>query len=288
MSVFLRVFQHLLPNGQAWRTTIDKNLRRYFAGLADFVEDEEGPRAAVDAVYADAFPSTASLTALREWEDQFGLEPNVDEQTRRLALAAEWAAGGGQSIRYIQDVLDTAGFDVFLHEWWDPNQTPFFQPQCGEPDSQCGEPLAVCAASGVVRFVRNPRLYTNDPQIGTVQCGEPFALCGEPQAICDDFLANETNYLWNETLTRRAPPRIPNDPDKWHYFFYVGPETFPTDPSFAAPLIEDSRRAEFERLLLKLRPLQQWIVLLVSYTDGFLITEADEPIISEGDDNLIV
>ena len=242
--MFLRVFQHLLPTGQAWRTTIvGKTLRKFFEGLAPA---HERVKVFADDVLLDAFPDTTRLFALAEWERQFGIEPNPDEAIRRLNLAAEWAAGGGQSPSYIQGVLQTAGFNVFVHDWW---------------------------SSGPPYVARDPRDYTLPVHIGTVQCsafGWPdqaqcigftdggIPLDGQPQ--CNAFLAGDPGYLVNKDLTPRPPPPIPSDPRFWAHFIYVGAETFPNKANLSS-----ARRDEFERLLLKLRPAEKWIVTLVTY-----------------------
>jgi hypothetical protein len=269
--LFLRIYKHLLPTGQAWSITVSKTLRRFFEGLSD---QPATTKEFIDNVYLDLFPETTR--ELNEWERQFGL-PLTDTSggdsdpaviAARLALAAEWRAAGGQSPSYIQGVLQTAGFDVYVHEWW---------------------------SSGPPYVARDPRDYTVQPLIGLYQCtGEPLApllpsqpecssLASQPQ--CNNFLANETHYLVNLDLTLRAPPPVPDDPTKWPYFIYVGGETFGTNAS-----VDIARRAEFERLLLKLRPLQNWIVLLVDYEatfGSFIITEGGDPIITESTDNLV-
>jgi hypothetical protein len=243
--LFLRIYQHLLPTGQAWRTTVDKTLRRFFAGLSDAPQDVVN---FADAVYLDAFPATTR--ELAEWEAEFGLEANPVEATRRLNLAAEWAATGGQSPGYIQGVLQTAGFDVYIHEWW---------------------------SSGPPYVARDPNAYTEIPLIGEYQCasdgdwdqpqctgfdsnGTP--LDGQPQ--CNAFLANDPGYLVNKDLSPRPPPPIPDGEEFWPFFMYVGGATFPNHAT-----VDVSRRAEFERLILKLRPTHLWIVTgLVDYTSG--------------------
>jgi hypothetical protein len=235
-------------------------LWRYVKGLAEGAP--AAARAFVDSVWAEAFPATT--THLEDWERQFGLDHNGTDTTRRLRLAAEWAAGGGQSPSYIQGVLQTAGFDVYVHEWWSAY---------ADTDSD-GIPDTYVA--------RDPRDYTTNPRVGTYQCvpfshlaqqpqctgyaldgeGNPIVpLSGQPQ--CNAFLANETRYLVNKDLTQRAPPPVPDDPARWPYFLYFASETFPV-PANVPP----ERRNEFERLLLKLCPAQQWIVLVVIYGDG--------------------
>lgn len=231
-----RVFQHLFPRALAWRTTIATSLRRYVEGLAAFAGDV---RAFIDLVYLDLFPpSTRELAA---WEFQFALNGSGDETTRRLRLAAAWAAQGGQSPDYIQTVLHTAGFTtVFVYEWWVTGPPAPWTP-------------------------RDPRNYTTQPLVGAYQC-EPTTPweCfdpgpGEPLApYCDDSLANETGYIVNLDLTNRAPPPVPDDPAFWPYFLYFAGEAF---PELAA--VDATRIDELKELLLRLCPAQQWIVLMI-------------------------
>jgi len=252
--LFFRVLTHLLPRAKAWRVTVDKTLRKYLLGLAG---TPEAFKTYVDQVWEDAFPTTTR--ELAAWETQFGIERYGGTPERRVALAGEWAATGGQSPHYIQTVLHAAGFtNVFIHEWW---------------------------ASVDPWVARDPRLYTNIPTIGTWQCtgytsGPPFSPAnalddqpqcspygpdpfGEPytQAQCNRFLANDPRYLVNKTLTDEAPPPIPDDESKFPYFLYFGAETFGDD----ATLFE-SQRERFERLILKLSPMQHWLVTMITYT----------------------
>lgn len=230
---FFRSLRHLLPDAAAWRLTIKKTLRNYLEGLAAPFSDA---RVFADLVWEDLIPSkTRELTA---WERQFGLEAAATDSARRLNLEAAWAAQGGQDPRYLQDTLQAAGFDLYIHEWWEP-------------------------PGGSPWTARDPRLHTKQPLVGTVQCGEPLAQCGEPTALANAFLANEPGYLVNKDLTPRAPPRVPDDSAFWPYFLYFGGETFGD-----RVLIPASRRNELERLVLRICPTQQWIVMLVDYDEA--------------------
>lgn len=249
MTVFFRAFKHLLPRAAAWLLTPGKLLTDYFTGLANGAP--VSVKTFLDEVYEDLRPETTR--ELEEWERQFGLPPALDDDTKRLNVAAEWAARGGQSPYYLQTVLQAAGFPVYVHEWWE---------------------------SGPPWVARDPRLYTNQPLVGTVQCGEPLAQCGELSAVCNRLLANETFYLVNKDLTQRAPPPVPDDPAFWPYFLYIGGETFPD-----RVVISVDRQAELERLLLKIAPAQQWLVLLVDSVAG-LVTEGGDALTTEAGDPL--
>lgn len=242
----LRVFQRLLPTGEAFRIVVNKLLRRFFVALGPSFEDA---KEFADSAYQDLFPGRTRLIA--EWEEFFGLNPSSDatENERRQALAGEWAATGGQSPGYIQGVLHAAGFtNLFVYDWWD---------EAGDP--------------------RDPRDYTETPLIGTVQCGEPIAICGHPEALCNAFLANEPGYLVNSNLSRIAPPAIPSDTDTHPFFFYVAGAEFPGP----RPLVSNARRVELQRLLLKLKPAHLWLVLYATFSDDYLVTESGEPLTTE-------
>lgn len=239
--LFFRIFQHLLPDAAAWRLTIEKALRRFFEGLS------EAPAAArqfIDDVYNDQFPATTR--ELEAWERQFALTAGANnDATRRLALTAAWQAQGGQSPRYLQDVMQSAGFNVYVHEWWvPPNVAP--------------------------RTARDPRSYTNVPRIGGSRCHavadlgprcRSLDLSGvNLQNVCSRWLANEVGYLVNLNRTREAPPPVPDDSALWPYFLYWGGATFGTAANVPA-----ERREEFEALLLKICPAHLWLVTLITY-----------------------
>lgn len=237
--LFLRVFQHLLPRGTAWRLTITKTLRKFFEGLTT------APAAArdfVDEVHRDAFPATTR--ELAEWENQFGIVPQGNDAARRLELAAHWAAQGGQDPKYLQDTLQAAGFPLYIHEWW---------------------------SSGPPYVARDPRDYTVQPLIGSYQCTGAAFLADQPQCTgsgstqpqCNAFLVNEPGYIVNRDLTPRAPPPVPDDPAFWPYFLYFGAATFPNKVTLAI-----GQREALERLVLKICPMQQWLVMRVDYDPG--------------------
>lgn len=254
MNLFFRIFQHLLPDALAWRirqsntpwfigdgsligqvglligsTAGGRIIDRFFQGLTGAPADA---KTFVDNVYSDTIPS--KTRQLDDYETQFGLLTAATEAARRENLATAWASTGGQSPRYLQDRVQEAGFDVFIHEWFEPGGPPY--------------------------VARDPRLHTNIPLVGTVQCGEPLAQCGELTAQCNGFLANEVDYIVNSNLVPVAPPPVPSDEAFWPFFLYWGGEIFPARAS-----VPPERRAEFEQLILKLCPAQNWLVTLVDY-----------------------
>ncbi len=269
--MFLRIITHLLPRGRAWLITINKQLREFIEGLANALQDA---RDFFDLIYFDVFPQ--ETRELQKWETQWGLPSAVlTEQERRDRLEAEWSALGGQSPRYIQDTLQGAGFNVFVHEFWEPGTEPIvnvkacvtprnpnlvlfptsdaaqLNVECGESFAECGEPEAECGNNLTDRGYPLVNKILRSQFELLVLCGEAFAECGEPKAECGDRTPFEDVPI---VYT------IPSDPDKFAFFLYLGAPIFGD-----LATIPQIRRNEFERLCLKICPAQQWLGILVTY-----------------------
>jgi hypothetical protein len=262
----LSTFKHLLSNSIAWNLTTDKRMREFFSGLtgieADFKKYD-------DDIWLDIFPGTTR--DLLAWEQQFGLANNVvNEADRRSRLLANWRALGGQSPHYIQTTLQAAGFDVYVHEWWDPASLPSTCPTPRNPniyinDGTNNNPLLVDGGDTAVDghedsvdggtllpkgFLLVNKLLELAPNAGNFADGDVCAQDGsfEAQDGGEFQVYTEKQY------------EIPTDPDKWHYFLYIGGETFPNQAQ-----VPITRRDEFETLCLKICPAQQWLGMLIDY-----------------------
>ena len=143
----LDTFRHLIPRARAWSLTKDKTLRSFFDGVAG--EPIEA-RNFIDKIYEDRDP--ALTRALSAYEQQFALPASgLTDTQRRDRLAAAWSALGGQSPRYIQDILQAAGFDVYVHEWWVPS---------------VAHPSGGSVNNDVSPVARNPLTYIDDGTAG--------------------------------------------------------------------------------------------------------------------------
>lgn len=269
--MFLRIFRHLLPNARAWRLVSDKMLRHFFTGLAGVGEDA---KRYFDLIWLDIFPADTRELDAFEW--QFALpQSNLSLPERRSRLDAAWKAIGGQDPRYIQDTLRARGFDVYVHEWWEPGTEPAIGSKaCATPRNpiqnmrreytqtlllvECGEELAACGEEfAEAGNSLNPRGY---PLVNKVLQTVPdyVVLCGEDVAACGEQIAECGNYVAYREIVR--PYIVPNDVTKWPYFLYIGDETFGDIAQ-----VDPSRRDEFEDICLKICPSQQWLGILVEY-----------------------
>jgi len=263
------IIKHLLPNAKAWRITLDKNLKRFFGGL-DYLETSI--KSFYDLLWVDINPQTTRQ--ITEWEDQFGLNNSMlTEQQRRDRLSASWSAFGGQSPKYIQDKLQAFGFNVYIHEWWEPASRPavgihaagtprnpflyinsstiLAMVDCGEALAQCGEAFA--QAGNTVNppgYLLVNKILVSQENF-TITCGEALAQAGESLAQCgqfDGFVEFYKEYT------------LPFNQDYWSYILYIGGQTFGTMAQ-----VPPARKDEFEALCLRLKPAQQWLGMLVDY-----------------------
>jgi len=274
MIDWLNVFKHLLPNAKAWRITIEKTLRQFFQGLTGIGEDSKD---FFDDVYNDLDPQLTR--ELDTWEKQFALvDTGLTTQERRDRLDATWKALGGQSPRYIQDTLQAAGFNVFVHEWWIPSvehptggsvdgdvtpvaRNPFdflddgtgglpFLMVDGGVDAQDGDTVSQDGGTATPAGypLVNKILEASDEFIGD---GSVQMQDGAPQAQDGGIL----------TIYSQKQFTIPVDTTKYPFFLYIGGQTFPDQA-----IIPTARRDEFEDLCLKICPTEQWLGILVSFS----------------------
>lgn len=237
---FLKVFKALLPNGRAWNlSVVSKQLHQWFVGLTDLPSDV---REYFQLVLLDLYPDTTR--DLERWEAEFALLPAGTEDERRARLAAAWRAIGGQSPRYLQDILQEAGFDVYLHE-------PFEVGGGGEKIQR--DPFDFL--SNTPDLIKGYLLVNNiveSKQVRLITAGSANAIAGNPSAV-----AGATSGV-DYTIKQYD---IPVDSEEWPYIGYIGAAVFP-----ARAVVSADRKAEFETLILKYFPRQLWLGILVDYT----------------------
>ena len=95
-----------------------------------------------------------------------------------------------------------------------------------------------------------------------VDCGEALAECGEAFAECGNYSGSVGYPLVNKFVydSDNVGYTVSSDPATWPFYMYVGGPNF--GDVAEVPAI---RRYEFEALLLKIRPAQLWIGVIVRY-----------------------
>lgn len=251
---------------------INKNITKFFEGLGKVNAEI---KQCADLAFLDLLPQYT--TRLDQWFDQFGIADTgtLTDQEKRSKYAAAWSATGSLSPRYLQDTLQNNGFNVYVHEFWEPGTEPPVGVQgcatvrnpfnylttggfvsagtdCGEAAMECGEAFAECGnSSNVLGYPLVNKIQQSQPAFTTL-CGDVGAECGEAGMGCG-------NYTSIEDIS--PEPTIPADPNKWPYFVYIGSQTFPN-----LAVVPGGRRDEFENLLLKYVRASNWIGVMVTYS----------------------
>lgn len=110
----MNILERLLPkSGLAFIQHSTKSLTKWLSGIYDGMIAPIIP--IQDQKFLDQFPTWTNKVS--DWETATGILPKTGS---RSVLEARFKAQGGQSPKYIQDTLRGAGFDVYVHEWWDP------------------------------------------------------------------------------------------------------------------------------------------------------------------------
>lgn len=220
-------------------------------GSASYVPTYEVP-GLKDAI--QAFIDAAEYDPVDSFKNAFG-----------LVLSASEHVGAAKRFEiYSEDDLIEIG-PQFVVEWFSPAVQPLTvknpntyladggptdSTSLDEPLMECGEVTALC---GETIGARGFLLVNIVEQSTTLFLG-----CGDPQMECDEVLA-----LCGEALSvtfDRFPYLIPTDVDEWRYILYVGAEVWPQVAS-----VDLARQEEFESLLLRICPGQQWLGILVDY-----------------------
>lgn len=261
MSLLRAVIDALLPEGQIWAVEDGADLDALFDGLAD----------SLDADYE----YLADLARLRnplltpildDLENEYGLSPNASltEETRRARLlAAKTARSSDGTLEFLQDTLQLAGFNVTVYANYPPvNPALFvtFDPSVifGNEDALFNGTGALFGGARGYLLVNGP-VYENQQLVEYESPADPgywplvffiggaatrtdeyvvsAAICGNASAICG-------------TTAAVASPPEPNS----------GAIT-----QIETVEIPISRKEEFNRLIVKFKPMFSWAGVVVNF-----------------------
>ncbi len=288
--MFFKILKHLLPKSEVWKIVIEKILKKFFQGITVFPKDIKD---FVDNVYGDIFPQITR--ELQKWENQFNIILGKTEQERRDNITGRWRAQGGQGLDYLQDVLQSAGYNVFVHQWWyDTDPITVYYGNTGYTNAYTGNPNCDTGHEIILDYsIRNPNEYLENENLpiyqaytgGPTDTGSPdgetgVLLSGTGKLLVnkgasfvdiryqsytgnpDDDTGNpdsETGVIY-EIVFSEITYDVPTNVDDFSYILYIGAETF---PEFAQ--IDADQQDEFERVILTYFPAYEWVGLLIDY-----------------------
>lgn len=227
---FIDAIKALLPSGQAWNITTEKNLRKLFEAIAVL---PDSIRTEIENVYLDYFPETTRSP--EKWEEVFLVIFTQEELSqRRTILATLWAMNsGGQSLFFIQKMLQGIVSEIKVFE-----NIPTSNPR------------------------RSNVVYVSICNYKKMICGGSHAVCGYRQGD-EDFTPT---ILRNDTS---SPYSIPNDERYWEFCFYVCKSVIRNSRNeilYVEKLQIDSVYKNYiEYLILRVKPVQTVAVLAIEW-----------------------
>ena len=252
----INLWKIAIPQSRAFSLIITKTMRLFYHGLSY----PQYYRDLFDTTYKQLDPQVTDN--LVRWEEQFYLPSSgLTEQQRRDRLEATWKMTGGQSPGYLQSILRGYGFDVYVHDWWMPDEQILDLTMGGDDAFMGGENARMGAQIVEYPVPWNPNLVLVSPYYPLVNRTSvtqyaPLSMGGE-----DAFMNGEDSFMGSLRKTESGDfYPIPADPVRWRGFVYVAGETMPNQAT--VPL---ERKAEFEELILSIFPADKWVGVIVEY-----------------------
>ena len=257
MSI-INLWKTALPQSRAFSLIVTKTMRRFYEGLTY----PQYYRDLFDKTYKELDPQ--ATTQLERWESQFYLPSSgLTEQQRRDRLETTWKMTGGQSPAYLQSILRGYGFDVYVHDWWMPEDQVISLAMGNDQAFMGGEGAFMGASSAIFPAAWNPNTLLVDPYYPLVNRTATTNYRSVTMGCNSARMGGEDAYMGAfERVESGDYYPIPSDPIKWRGFVYVAGETMPNSAS--VPL---ERKAEFEELILSIFPADKWVGVVVNFIE---------------------
>lgn len=269
MSLSRAVLDALLPGGSFWNIKPDGFYDLLFDALA-----ENDDRVVEDLCCLANLRDPFLTPILEDLEKEYGIstDTNLSEEARRQQLASLVYKGENNGSKDdLQNALVAAGFNVQVHE-----NSPAV-----DPDIFLNSvPLMVANGDNAYAgfFPTTPGVYTSVAG----KTGGDLLVNGDifEQRPLYTAVANETNVvagnsaakagLYSELVQEPIVYPIPDDPNSWPFFFFVGGDAT-RDGSGALTAIASadvprSQQTQFERIILRYKPIHTWAGLIINYT----------------------
>jgi hypothetical protein len=247
----LELTKQLFPTGRAFRIPYNSVKEKFYNGILESEKDAyEDGISILDSILPDNDNFTAEDAT--RWEQRLGMidgSANTLED-RKAAIRRKMNHPGDilarQSAGYIQDQLQLAGFDVYIHENI-PALTPDQILAAAIDDiGEMGDSEMDTIEMGSV-FSLYPDLFIF-PQMGEIEMGAA-EMAG---VVYINMVVNNINEDVDAAFLVG---------DNYKCCFFVGGQTLGT---FAD--VPETRKDEFRQLILKLKPVQTVGILFINYT----------------------
>lgn len=269
MSLSRAILDALLPDGSFWNVKT--------AGFYDLLMDalgENDDRLVNDLCCLSTLRDPFLTPILSDLEKEYGIQTdlNLTEEERRIQLAAIVYKGeNGGSKDDLQNALNDAGFDVQVHEnspAVDPdiflNSIPFMvaggdNAFAGFFPTTPGDYTSIAGKTGGDLLVNGDIFEQRAKYLSVANGDNMFA--GNGNALAGRF---------DELVQDPILYPIPDDPDSWPFFFFVGGDATRNGAgeltAIATADVPRSQQVAFERIILRYKPIHTWAGLIINYT----------------------
>jgi hypothetical protein len=250
-----------LPEGSAWNPAPDGDLDNLFEGIAD---GKEIVRDFLSLLARLRCPQSTPI--LSDLEIEYGIIPDdrIAEQTRRDRLEAQKTATSSTGAwDFMQEKLQLAGFSVQVHPndpAVDPNLflAQDFQMVADGGAAFAGNEAAFAAIFGGELIVNGDIFRQSNLILSVANAGDAFA--GNAGFFAGEFQGTRRDKINYD---------VPADSGYWPLIFFVGGDATRDGSGFLTDIqaaeVEQLRREELIRLIIKYKPLHSWCGLIVDY-----------------------
>jgi len=237
--------QRRLPTGRAWNGEVMKGVLNGISSEFNTAEDNATAIADINNILFN--------DKLEAWQNVLGLIPAGTLTEQNNDVVRKLRDIGGITAQDIEDSLQAAGFDVYVHlNHFEGTDDQFL--------------LGGASQLGGAAYLTAPKVYGIDPRpylnsSSDFSLGNPGSFLGsaylqtprQSNIVVNSILASE-DEKYRSSITDTAAQI------NWQYIFFIGGQTFGTSTD-----VDTDREAEFRRLILELKPLGMMVILLINY-----------------------
>jgi len=248
-----KTLRSLFPVGQVFRFFLGTQFRLFIDSLA---EEPERIITNADLIRSSGIPIDLPAVSLTDWENFLALDPDstLSDQQRSDRISGKVATIGGQGPDYIQDVMQAAGFPVYVYE-----NIASMEPSARVYTASLGNFQLSEVELGEYSGRIDPRSLD-----GTLIYGAPvwLTLKNYTSALGNIEMGEQSLGEYNGTETVIAEYTIPASADRFIFtWFLAGPNginDFVDIPS--------ERETDFRKLLTSIKPVHTWCLAQISWT----------------------
>lgn len=251
------------PEGPIWRIKSGGDLDKTIDAMCE--NDGEARKYIANIAYVrDQYKSKY----LDELEIEYGIVKNpllTESERRNYLFSVSGATDGTGSLDELQDALNSAGFNVFVH-----SNSPAIDPAIILTESFAmvagGSTAYAGHMSAFARLVGGYLLVNGDIKINTTPLYKSCA--GTSNMFAGNGLASAGYFT--SVKSEKYNYQIPVNSDSWPFVFFVGGTAERDSLGYITKINQVNlsilRQKDFENIILKYKPVHSWAGMVISYS----------------------